>query len=50
MQKKGESFRAQIPCSETGTAGTLKLYVRAKDPQGEQLDGWGSKQKPIAIK
>ncbi len=50
MQKKGESFRAQIPCTETGTAGTLKLYVRAKDPQGEQLDSWGSKQKPIMIK
>jgi hypothetical protein len=50
MQKKGESFRAQIPCTETGTAGTFKLYVRAKDPQGEQLDSWGSKQQPISIK
>jgi hypothetical protein len=50
MQKKGESFRAQIPCNETGTPGTLKLYVRAKDAQGEQLDSWGSKQQPIVIK
>jgi hypothetical protein len=49
MQKKGESFRGQIPCDATGTAGTFKLYVRAKDPQGEQVDSWGTKQQPIVI-
>jgi hypothetical protein len=49
MQKKGASFRAQIPCNETGTAGQLKLYVRAKDAQGEQVDSWGSKQQPNVI-
>jgi hypothetical protein len=50
MQKKGESFRAQIPCNETGTPGQLKLYVRAKDAQGEQVASWGSKQQPNVIK
>ena len=49
MQKKGTSFRALIPCSATGTAGTFKLYVRAKDPQGEQMDSWGTKQQPSVI-
>jgi hypothetical protein len=49
MQKKGTSFRAQIPCGATGTAGTFRLYVRAKDPQGEQIDSWGTKQEPIVI-
>jgi hypothetical protein len=49
MQKKGDSFRVQLPCTATGTAGALKLYVRAKDPQGEQIDSWGSKQAPIVI-
>jgi hypothetical protein len=49
MQKKGDSFRVQLPCTATGNAGVLKLYVRAKDPQGEQIDSWGSKQQPIAI-
>ena len=49
MQKKGDSYRVQLPCTGTGTAGPLKLYVRAKDPQGEQIDSWGSKQQPIVI-
>ncbi|HTQ06581.1 MAG TPA: dickkopf-related protein, partial [Polyangiaceae bacterium] len=49
MQKKGESFRVQLPCTATNIAGALKLYVRAKDAQGEQVDSWGSKQAPIVI-
>jgi hypothetical protein len=47
MQKKGDSYRAQIPCAATDTAGTLRVYVRARDAQGEQVDSWGSKQAPI---
>jgi hypothetical protein len=47
MAKKGAAFRATIPCDGTGIAGTLRVYVRAKDPQGEQVDSWGSKQAPI---
>ncbi len=46
MQKKGDAFRATIPCTATGIAGTLRVYVRAKDRQGEQVDSWGSKQQP----
>lgn len=47
MKKVGEAFRAEVPCDVTGSAGTLKLYVRAKDAAGESIDSFGSKAKPI---
>jgi hypothetical protein len=47
MQKKGDVFRATIPCDATGIAGTLRVYVRAKDRSGDLLDNWGTKQAPI---
>jgi len=47
MKKVGEAFRGEVPCDATGTAGTLKLYVRAKDASGETLDSFGSKAKPV---
>jgi hypothetical protein len=47
MTKKGESFRGEIPCSDTKTAGDLKVYARAKDAAGETIDNWGSKNKPV---
>jgi hypothetical protein len=46
MQKKGDVFRATIPCTATGIAGSLRVYVRAKDKSGEQVDTWGTKQAP----
>jgi hypothetical protein len=46
MQKSGEAFRATIPCTDTGIAGSLRVYVRAKDGAGEQVDTWGTKQAP----
>jgi hypothetical protein len=46
MTKKGDGFRAEIPCSDTKTAGDLKVYARAKDAAGEEVDNWGSKNKP----
>jgi hypothetical protein len=46
MQKKGDAFRATIPCKATGIAGSLRVYVRAKDKAGEQIDTWGTKQAP----
>jgi hypothetical protein len=46
MQKKGEVFRATVPCTATGIAGSLRVYVRAKDKSGEQVDTWGTKQAP----
>jgi hypothetical protein len=46
MQKKGDGFRATIPCTDTGIAGSLRVYVRAKDGAGEQVDTWGTKQAP----
>jgi len=46
MTKKGDFFRAEIPCAETRSAGDLKVYARAKDAAGETIDTWGSKNKP----
>jgi hypothetical protein len=47
MTKKGDAFRAEIPCTDTKSAGDLKVYARAKDAAGEMIDTWGSKKKPI---
>ena len=47
MSKVGSGFRGQIPCTDTKTAGDLKVYARAKDGAGETIDNWGSKSKPI---
>jgi hypothetical protein len=49
MERKGKSFRGQIPCDATQTAGTLKLYVNGKDTQGEAIVTWGNKTQPIEI-
>jgi hypothetical protein len=47
MKKVGDAFRGEVPCDVIGSAGTLKLYVRAKDAAGESVDSFGSKAKPI---
>lgn len=47
MKKVGEAFRGEVPCEASSTAGTLKVYVRAKDASGENVDSFGSKAKPI---
>ncbi len=47
MTKKGDSFRGEVPCTDTKSAGDLKVYARAKDAAGETIDNWGSKNKPI---
>ncbi len=47
MKKAGEAFRGEVPCEATSTAGTLKVYVRAKDASGETVDSFGSKAKPV---
>ncbi|HEY5372328.1 MAG TPA: hypothetical protein VIK01_01520 [Polyangiaceae bacterium] len=47
MKKVGEGFQGEVPCDATGSAGTLKVYVRAKDAAGESVDSFGSKAKPI---
>jgi hypothetical protein len=49
MEHKGDSFRAQIPCSDTQTAGTFKLYVHGKNAQGQDLVNWGTKAAPITL-
>ncbi|HEX4338023.1 MAG TPA: hypothetical protein VH062_19070, partial [Polyangiaceae bacterium] len=50
MQKKGEYWQGQVPCSDTGTSGKLRFYVQAKDKDGEELDSFGSKKQPTEIK
>ena len=47
MKKVGDAFQGEVPCDDTGSAGTLKVYVRAKDAAGESVDSFGSKSKPI---
>ena len=47
MKKVGDAFRGEVPCEASSTAGTLKVYVRAKDAAGENVDSFGSKAKPI---
>jgi hypothetical protein len=49
MEHKGQSFRAQIPCDATQTAGVLKLYVHGKNATGADTVNWGSKSEPIEI-
>ena len=47
MKKVNDAFRGEVPCEANGAAGTLKVYVRAKDATGETVDSFGSKAKPI---
>ncbi|HEY0466784.1 MAG TPA: hypothetical protein VGC79_21405, partial [Polyangiaceae bacterium] len=47
MKKAGDAFRGEVPCEASASAGTLKVYVRAKDAAGENVDSFGSKAKPI---
>lgn len=49
MKKKDDAFRGEIPCDATGSAGELKVYVRAKDASGENVDSFGSKSKPVSF-
>lgn len=49
MAHRGDSFRAQVPCEATQTAGVLKLYVRAKNATGADIGNWGSKNEPVEI-
>jgi hypothetical protein len=49
MGRKGEGFRAEIPCDKTTVSGTFRLFVRAKDKSGDEVAAWGSKANPIQI-
>jgi hypothetical protein len=50
MTKKGNSYRAEIPCKETGITGTVLLYARAEDNSGEDVATWGTKAAPVRIR
>jgi hypothetical protein len=47
LQKKGDSFRGEVPCDATQTAGAFLLYVKAKNAGGDEVGSWGSKAKPV---
>ncbi len=49
MNKRGDFFQAQVPCSATMLAGTLRVYVRAHDSAGDIVDTFGSKSKPFEV-
>jgi hypothetical protein len=49
MNKRGDFFQAEIPCTATMLAGTLRLYVRAQDAAGDTVDTFGTKSKPFEI-
>jgi hypothetical protein len=49
MNKVGDYFQAEIPCTVTGTAGPFLFYVGVKDEAGEYVDQYGSKKEPAVI-
>ncbi len=49
MERKGASFRGQVPCDATQTSGVLKIYVQGKDAKGETVSNWGNKNEPIEL-
>lgn len=49
MERKGKSFRAQVPCDVTQTTGVFRLYVRGKDATGDEIANYGTKTAPIEI-
>lgn len=49
MNKRGDFFQAEIPCSATTLAGSLRFYVRAQDAAGDVVDTYGSKSKPVEV-
>ncbi|MCA9631754.1 MAG: hypothetical protein KC766_29070 [Myxococcales bacterium] len=49
MQKKGDAFVAEIPCTATQVVGALKFYVRARDAAGDTIDNYGTKREPVEI-
>lgn len=46
MKRRGASFRAQIPCESTMTAGNVDFYVVASDGSGTAVETFGSKSAP----
>jgi hypothetical protein len=49
MNRRGDFFQAEIPCTASMLAGTLRLYVRVQDAAGDTVDTFGTKSKPFEI-
>ncbi|MBK7584864.1 MAG: hypothetical protein IPI67_32325 [Myxococcales bacterium] len=49
MKKKRGALQATIPCKDLQRKGTLRFYVRGVDGNGDPVDGYAKKSKPIEI-
>jgi hypothetical protein len=49
-RKVGGKFVAVLPCQATSAVGTLKVYARAYDAEGAELDHVGTLKAPLTIK
>lgn len=50
MKKVGDSWQAEIPCTETNNAGTLHWYVQVWDNIDEVIDSLGSRRQPVEMR
>src|SRR5690606_34270818 len=50
MKKVGDSWQAEIPCTETNNAGTLLWYVQVWDSIDEVVDSLGSRKQPVEMR
>jgi hypothetical protein len=46
MKKKGGTYQATIPCSDTARPGPLRYYVRARNADGDPVASHGKKSQP----
>lgn len=50
MAKRGEGFwQAEIPCTATSAAGTLRWYVEARSATGDAIDNYGTEKEPVVM-
>ncbi len=47
MDKKGTSLQGTVPCEATALAGTLRVYVEARDASGNIVDMHGTRAQPL---
>ncbi|MEB2311420.1 MAG: hypothetical protein OZ928_06195 [Polyangiaceae bacterium] len=47
LHRKGDYWQGEIPCTATQMVGPLRVYVRVQNRDGDTVDSWGSKSKPV---
>jgi hypothetical protein len=50
LNKVGDDWRGEIPCSQLNHPGTWGMYVEAKDQRDNTLERIGSRDKPLVFK